>query len=145
MHSRCYGMTAGRRPWAGCSVDALPMPTRTPLFPLTSLGLDASLASRLQYRIVLAQTGSCRPRRGSTGGPGAPFRKQGSQGASRTPLDYCCTMVISSDGGRVVLFYRYFLPSEHVGDETLQFFQRNSTHYLVELLKHQQVGRCDDT
>jgi len=49
-------------------------------------------------------------------------------------------MVISSDGGRVVLFYRYFLPSEHVGDETLQFFQRNSTHYLVELLKHQQVG-----
>ena len=60
-------------------------------------------------------------------------------------VDYCCTMVISSDGGRVVLFYRYFLPSEHVGDETLQFFQRNSTHYLVELLKHQQVGRCDDT
>ena len=48
-------------------------------------------------------------------------------------------MVVSSDGGRVVLFYKYFLPGAFVGDETLQFFRRHSAHYLNEMLKHQQA------
>lgn len=51
-----------------------------------------------------------------------------------------CAMVFSSDGGggRVVLFYRYFLPGGGVGDETLRFFRQHSMHYLEEMLKHQQ-------
>lgn len=53
-----------------------------------------------------------------------------------------CAMVFSSDGGggRVVLFYRYFLPGGGVGDETLRFFRQHSMHYLEEMLKHQQVS-----